>query len=471
VSSHARTSRVGRRTFLRAAMASLGVAAVGGAGLAVPRTGLAAKGGGGKGTVTGNPLNIPPTVSPGTHTLSAAPGQVDLGGGKLSWALAYDGVLPGPTFRTISGSGADVQLVNGLAHETTIHWHGMIVPPAADGHPSDRVLPGETYRYQFTVVQRACTNWYHPHPHMRTGEQVALGLAGAFIVNDAEEASLGLPSGGYEIPLIVRDASLDRQGNLVYTTKSSGFMGKIPLVNGTRDASLDVDTAIYRFRVLNGANARLFRLALSNPALPFMLIGNDGGLLDAAVQAGELEIGPGERLDLLVDFRALAPGNRVMLVDRNSGWNLLELVVTRAVSGGGSLPAGPLSAIERLSNPVTVRQFSFDGMSRINGRVYDLDRLDFEVPFGQTELWRFRTAGNAPHPVHVHGASFQVVSRTGGRNALFPWEGGWKDTVLLQDKETVEVLVRFDAYRGRYLLHCHQLEHEDSGMMANFEVI
>jgi len=120
---------------------------------------------------------------------------------------------------------------------------------------------------------------------------------------------------------------------------------------------------------------------------------------------------------------------------------------------------------------VRTRNFSFDGMTKINGREYDINRIDFTVPFGETELWRFTTNGNAPHPVHVHGASFQVQSRSGGRGQVFPWERGWKDTVLLEDRETVEVRIRFDAFRGLYLLHCHKLEHEDMGMMANFEVV
>ena len=127
--------------------------------------------------------------------------------------------------------------------------------------------------------------------------------------------------------------------------------------------------------------------------------------------------------------------------------------------------------IAPLSGPVTTRTFSFDAMSKINGLEYEMDRIDWTVPFGQTEKWIFKTNGNAPHPVHVHGASFQVVSRTGGRNQLYPWETGWKDTVLLEDGETVEVLIRFENHRGIYLLHCHKLEHEDMGMMANFEVV
>jgi FtsP/CotA-like multicopper oxidase with cupredoxin domain len=478
VSSHAAPAGLSRRAFIGGAIASVGALAVG-----IPAPGRAARGGGGggKGTVTRHQLHIPVTVSPTNHALGAAPATANLGDGVNpipSSVWAYDLSFPGPTFRANSGDSVNVQFTNGLLEETTVHWHGMIVPGGAtDGHPRFVVAPGaynNTY-YQYPIVQRACMNWYHPHPHMMTGEQVCLGLAGAFIVNDAEEAALGLPSGAYEVPLIVRDAKLDRAGNLTYTSKSSGFLGNIPLVNGTRDPYHEVAAGWYRFRVLNGANARLFRLALSNGA-PFTVIGNDGGLLETATSVGQIEFGPGERLDLLVDFSGLPVGTKVMLRDVNAGWDLLEFRVTQQSGFGDPIPAA-LSTIPALSAPVTTREFSFDGMSRINGREYDLNRIDFQVPFGQTELWRFTTGGNAPHPVHVHGASFQVQSRSGGRGQLFPWEGGWKDTVLLEDGETVEVLIRFDHYQdtgaddGLYLLHCHKLEHEDMGMMANFEVV
>ncbi len=159
-----------------------------------------------------------------------------------------------------------------------------------------------------------------------------------------------------------------------------------------------------------------------------------------------------------------------MLTDLSSGWNLLEFRVARQVSVAATIPT-TLSTIAALTNPVRTRRFSFDGMSKINGLEYDMNRIDFRVPFGDVERWQFVTNGNAPHPVHVHGASFQVVSRTGGRGKLFPWEQGWKDTVLLNDRENVEVLIRFAAFRGEYVMHCHKLEHEDMGMMSNFEVI
>jgi blue copper oxidase len=419
-------------------------------------------------TATRYPLRIPPVATPSGYSLTAALGTADVGG-MTSSVLTYNNSFPGPTFRATKGDSASIHFTNGLSEGTTVHWHGMIVPTAADGQPQEMVPAAGNYSYQFPIVQRACLNWYHPHPHMATGKQVVLGLAGAFIINDAEESALGLPSGAYEVPLIVRDANFNNAGNLIYNPTSSGFLAKNPMVNGVRNPKLDVDAALYRFRVLNGASARLFKLALSNGA-PFTLIGNDGGLLETAVKIMQIEFSPGERLDILVDFRGLPVGTKVNLQDVNSGWILLEFNVKNIVTDPHSIPT-TLSTITKLSNPVTTRIFSFDGMTRINGKEFDPNRIDFRVPFGQTELWRFTTGGNAPHPIHIHGASFQVQSRSGGRGRVFDWERGWKDTVLLKDRESVDILIRFDVYRGRYLIHCHKLEHEDQGMMTNFEVV
>lgn len=458
-----RSSRVSRRRFVSAVAAGVGALVVGG----VPTVAKNADGGR---TAIRNALRIPATVSPVGLTLTAAAGSADLGGGQTSTAWMYNGQFPGPTIIANSGDSATITLHNQLAQETITHWHGLIVPEKADGHPRYAVAPASSYVYpSFAISQRAGLNWYHPHPHMLTGEQVYYGLAGAFIVRDTVEAGLGLPSAPYEVPLIIRDASFDSRGNLKFGAKSSGFLGNTPLVNGTRDPFLAVDQAVYRFRVLNGSNARVLRLALSSGA-QFVLIGNDGGLLPAATSLGEITLGPAERLDLLVDFRELATGASVMLRCLSAGWDLIEFRGT-GVSAGGTIPTGPLSTIAPLSAPAVTREFSFDGMSRINGKLYDITRIDFQVPQGQVERWIFRTNGNAPHPVHVHGASFQVQRRSGGRARLFPWEQGWKDTVLLEDGETVEVLIRFDTTPGIYLIHCHQLAHEDHGMMSNFEVV
>jgi FtsP/CotA-like multicopper oxidase with cupredoxin domain len=393
-----------------------------------------------------------------------------MGDGKLRRVLAYNGMFPGPTWIAQPGDWVTVSLENALNQDTITHWHGLVVDYFNDGGPRISVAPGGTYHYNFQIKQRAGLNFYHPHPHMLTGEQVCLGLAGAFIIRDAEESALNLPSGQHEVPLILRDANFDSQGNLTYNPTTSGFKGKFPLVNGTLNPMLNVDKGVYRFRVLNGSNARVFNLAFNNGA-PFTLIGNDGGLLRSPVTLSQIALGMGERLDLLVDFSGLGIGQSVTLRCLDARWDLVRFA-GNGVQGAPYSPPATLSTIPTLVGPSQpTRTFTFDGMSRINGLQYDLNRIDFTVPFGVTERWRFKTGGNAPHPVHVHGASFQVVARTGGRGRLFPWEGGWKDTVLLNDKETVDVLIRFDGYRGLYVMHCHQLEHEGMSMMSNFQVV
>ncbi len=410
------------------------------------------------------PLYIPPTVSPSGLTLTEAPATVNIGG-KMSNVWAYNGSMPGPTIIASSGNTATINLVNGLSENTITHWHGMIVDHNNDGHPSQAILPGGTKPYNFVINQRAALNWYHPHTHLLTNEQVAMGLAGAFIVRDNVENGLGLPSGNYEVPLVVRDASFDTAYNMIY--RSAG--GDTPMVNGTLSPYLNVDTARYRFRVLSGAQNRIFGLSLSNGA-SFTLIGNDGGLLETSVPIARMDLAPAERADIIIDFRSYPVGTTIMLKDLFTGWDLLEFRVAQTVTDTGTTPTN-LSTITRLSNPVRTRSFSFDGMSRINGKVYDMNRIDFQVPLGDTELWHFTTKSAGPHPVHIHGASFQIQSRTGGRGQLYPWEQGWKDTVLLDDNESVDILIRFNAFRGVYLIHCHRLEHEDNGMMSNFEVI
>jgi FtsP/CotA-like multicopper oxidase with cupredoxin domain len=428
-------------------------------------------------------------------SLTAAPALVDVSGGtgeRLSNVWAYNGSFPGPTIVARPGDIASITLQNGIFDETTIHWHGMLVPHAADGHPLEAIAPGETYDYDFTILpqQRATLNWYHPHPHFLTGEQVALGLAGAFLIRDADEDALGLPGGPYEVPLVIRDAKFTNRGDLDFRKRKSGFSGDTPLVNGTCNPYLEVDAGSYRFRVLNGANARVFRLALGDGA-PITVIGNDGGLLPAAADVDQIEVGPGERLDILVDFSGLAAEATVALQDLDEGWDLLEFRGTGA-PGAPAPDVSSLPTIVDLADPQVVREFSFDGMNRINGQEYEVERVDFEVPANQVEEWVFTTGGNAPHPVHSHGAYFQVKERTGGRgDVVFPWERGWKDTVLLQDGETVRVWIRFDDDftsvaspglprpselnpaddPGLYLLHCHQLAHEDAGMMLNFRVV
>ncbi|MGZ5281535.1 MAG: multicopper oxidase family protein [Bacteroidia bacterium] len=418
--------------------------------------------------VTRYPLYIPSVVSPAGLTITASSTIEDIGGGKLTNAWTYNSSFPGPTLKANTGSNVTVTFQNSLSQKSIIHWHGMLVNTLNDGQPQDAISPGGSKNYNYQIIQRAAFNWYHPHPHMLTGVQVNNGLAGGFIINDAEEAALNLPSGNYEIPLVIRDLNLDASGNISYKPTSGGSFGKIAAVNGTRDPYLNVDRAVYRFRMLNGANSRIFGLTLSNGA-DMILIGNDGGLLPSSSAQARMDISNGERLDVLIDFREYAAGTKIMLRDLRAGWDLLEFRVGSTTVSTGTTSTS--SSFTALSGPVTTRTFNFEGMTKINGKVFDENRIDFQVPFGQVEKWILKTKGNAPHPVHIHGASFQVINRIGGRGQVYPWELGWKDTVLLEDGETVEILIRFEEYKGRYVMHCHKLEHEDGGMMTNFEVI
>ena len=262
--------------------------------------------------------------------------------------LLYNGTLPGPVFVVNRGDHASIPFENGLTEPTTVHWHGLVVPWDMDGQPQDPIAPGAAYTYAFDVNQRAGLSFFHPHPDMATSSQVAYGLAGGFLIRDAEEAALGLPSGRFEVPLVLRDANYDRAGNLVYNGTASGFTGKSMLINGVQDPYLETSPAVHRLRVVGGSNSRVFTLTLSN-GQPLTVIGNDGGLLPSPANETEVVLSPGERLDLLVDLRGSA-GKSVSLLDRSSGWNLLEFRVDNSAPQG-SMPTGTLSTIEPLSNP------------------------------------------------------------------------------------------------------------------------
>jgi FtsP/CotA-like multicopper oxidase with cupredoxin domain len=364
-----------------------------------------------------------------------------------------------------------------------------------DGHPRFAVPTGSSYEYAFTVNDRAGTYWYHSHAHMRTGEHTYRGIAGLLLVGDAEEDALALPSGERELPIILQDRRLDAGGVPVYSTAGpammAGVMGPAAFANGVRDAYVDVDSALYRLRVLNGSNARIFRLARSD-GRPLIIIGNDGGRLPAPVTLPFLDMGTGERADILLDLRGARAGERVMLrslpfgIPGSMGFmgganlqgnpmDLLEFRVTREVEDAAVVPAA-LPAIAAQPDPgasATRRTFRFQSMMinhTINGRAFDMERIDERVPFGETEVWSFVNDSAFAHPVHLHATHFRVLSRSGGRGEVMPWEAGRKDTVLLYPFESIDVSVRFTEQRGLFLLHCHNLEHEDMGMMANILV-
>ncbi|TVR54625.1 MAG: hypothetical protein EA421_08140 [Gemmatimonadales bacterium] len=446
-----------------------------------------------------SPIQLAPEVRPNDLLLRAAPGVADIGGGIQAPGFLVNGTIPSPLIRVRKGEPFQVTMQNDLPDPLILHWHGLTPPESADGHPRFAVRRGGRFDYRFTVENRAGTYWYHSHTHYKVAEHAYRGIGGLILVGDDEEDALSLPSGDREIPLILQDRRLDRRGVPVYEHPDTmeGHIGTAPFGNGVHQPRMEVETALYRFRILNGSNARIFRLERSD-GRPMVLIGNDGGLLDEARSVDVLDVGPAERVDLLVDFRDQQVGDELFLrsqafeipggvttgrsvAKQGEPLDLLRIQVARKVDDPAPIPTR-LSDVPLPDPADAVRERRFDFTSdrdwssrtmmshRINGEEFDMARIDERVPFGETEIWTFTNDNGFAHPVHLHATHFHVLSRTGGRDQVFPAEAGLKDTVLLHPNETVRVAVRFTAHRGLFLLHCHNMEHEDVGMMINVMV-
>jgi len=433
------------------------------------------------------------------QTLTAQATTANLKGTTIPVLGYQPNSLLGPTFKVNKGDAVNILLQNNLSEHTNIHWHGLKIPALMDGHPDQLADAGSNFRYQFTVNQRAGLSWYHPHPHEKTGKQVFQGLAGLFIINDAEESALNLPSGQYEIPLVIQDKRITNSGityNPSMEEVMAGYMGDSIVVNGIYSPYTDVSTRYYRLRLLNGSNARVYNLALSNNA-DIIVIGNDGGLLKNPVTIKEILIAPGERLDVLVNFSGVTVGTELFLMSKEfvqggaaqgkQSFRIMKFKVTSTVTDPFTVPAN-LSVISNIqvSSAVKTRTFDIsnamehhgypmnDGMQmrhRINGKLFDSNRIDENVAANTNEIWVFdNSKGDGQHPMHLHGVFFQVLDRTGGRGTRIASESGWKDTVLVMPGETVRVLVPFESNTGKFVFHCHNLEHEDDGMMLQYQL-
>ena len=411
--------------------------------------------------------------------------------GKTTSTFAYRSNILGPTIRAFRGEMLTASVQNALSEPTNVHWHGLKVPANMDGNPVDIVKAGESFQYSFPIDQRAGTHWYHPHPHGATARQVHNGLAGILIINDDEELALGLPAGDFEVPLVIQDKRL-KAGKLVYDPSMmetmTGYFGQTITVNGVASPFHEAQGRWYRLRILNGSTARVYNLALS-PNLGMKIIGSDGGLLGAPEDVNEVLLGPGERLDVLVDFSAEPVGSEVYLEGKkfNGGssqgaesFKIMKFIIG-ASTGDTFQPPGSLSVIDKIpENQATkVRNFEINRMGMMgsgamhtfNGKSYKRGRVDETVKAGATEIWEFDNAGDEIHPIHIHAVQFQILSRTGGRNGIIPSEKGWKDTVLILPKEKVRLIMTFPDTPGEFVFHCHNLEHEDDGMMLNFEIV
>lgn len=438
--------------------------------------------------------------------------------GLTTEAWTYQGTFPGPTVRSRSGRRTVVTHTNHLPHPSVVHLHGGHTPTASDGYPTDLVHPvgggdtasmpgmagmqgmagmadmdtggGQTHKqYTYPLDQRATTLWYHDHSMGFTGPNVWRGLAGFHLVTDDEEVALPLPRGDRDLPLMICDRSFAEDGGFTYpaldpdqgmpgvsATFMNGVLGDVVLVNGAPWPRLRTDRARYRLRILNGSNARRYTLAL-DPQPPgggaLVQIGSDGGLLAGPLAHDSIDIAPAERFDVVVDFSRYAPGTKVRLVNLAADDSTSEVmrfdVATGAAPVDDSRVPATLSTITALDphQAVATRDFVFEqshGGWTINGDLYQPGRSLAQPRLGTTEVWRF--VSDFHHPVHLHLNHFQVISRNGSLPG--PYDAGWKDTVDVHPTEAVEVAVHYTDYAGQYMMHCHNLEHEDMAMMGDF---
>ncbi len=436
------------------------------------------------------PLPIPPVKKPvrseagvDYYRVVQRKASLEILPGLTTEVLGYDGLLPGPTFDVRSGRTTVVEQVNQLDVPTAVHLHGGHTPAESDGWPLDLLMPPGDHQPN---TQRAATLWYHDHRMDYTAPQVYRGLFGFHLIHDDEEDALPLPAGDREIPLVIADRAFAEDGSFLYPAAADGpgvessymegVVADVTLVNGVPWPVHEVDAVRYRFRILNAANARRYELAFDKGPATFVQIGSDGGLLDAPIEHETLMIAPAERFDVIVDFSQYQPGDEVTLVNRlDNNANVLRFKVARKAADDSSIPA-KLSSYAVLPKPTGVvrRKWRFRRSDAgdhkgwtINGKPFDPAVMQAQVKLDQYEVWSFVT--DVHHPVHVHLAPFQVLSRGGGKPGTY--DAGWKDTVDIRPAEVVDVLIKFTAHKGKYLIHCHNLEHEDMAMMAAFETV
>jgi len=425
----------------------------------------------------------------------------------------------GSMIRLQKGQKVRINFHNALSQSSVVHWHGLHVPQMMDGHPQYAIESAETLVYEFEVMNRANMNMYHPHPHGATAKQVYLGLAGAVIVNDDEEAALDLPAGEYEIPLVIQDKQFDSDNQLVYSPnrhqRMTGVTGDTILVNGQANFHLDVESRAYRLRVMNGSTSRIYKLAWDD-GMPMTIIGVDGGLLEQPEVKPYIMLAPGERLDVWADFSARNEGSQLTLkslafsgvmpkmamgMNRSSlavgsEYPICTIKVTRKVSESHKLPT-KLAKIHRYgihetanpNNPLPISISESPMSMLLNGRAYEFNHpLPSErVKMGSIQLLEiFHAQSNMgmggmnmtmPHPIHLHGQQFEIMSRSiSGDTSDYDTvregfiDSGLKDTVLVMPMERIKVIKPFQDFKGLYLYHCHNLEHEDMGMMREFLV-
>jgi spore coat protein A len=459
----------------------------------------------------------------------------------------YEGSYPGPTIEVESGEKVFIKWNNNLpdkhllpidfslhgAHmdvpevRTVVHVHGACVESESDGYPEAWFTKGfkqvgRYFRkqvYQYDNCNQACTLWYHDHTLGITRLNVYAGLAGFYLIRDQRERLLNLPSGKYEIPLIIQDKTFNKDGSLFYpkqpdqpipeleTSVVPQFIGETILVNGKVHPYLNVEPRKYRFRLLNGSNTRFFRMKLDSGQLMYQ-ISTDGGFMQHPIGVTEIMLSPAERADVIIDFTNLEGKNLIMTndaptpfpsgvpVDENTG-TVMQFRVALPLSNIDTsvIPANmvPLPIINEQAASKKRYLFFKKDLDKYGRPYMLLDNKQWDAPItenpklGSTEIWYLINASPDSHPIHLHLVDFQIIDRrnidvekfnkegiiqyTGPAVPPAPQERGWKDTVRANPNQVTRIIMKFGPYTGLYVWHCHVLEHEDNEMMRPFIVI
>jgi FtsP/CotA-like multicopper oxidase with cupredoxin domain len=456
-----------------------------------------------------NPLLIPSTLSGTNIELTLQNGTHQFYSGVNTTTMGANGNILGPTLILNQGDFVDFTVNNQIADITTIHWHGMHVSPENDGGPHTTIDPNTTWSPSFTILDKAATYWYHPHLHEKTNEHVSKGIAGFIIVRDDEEAALNLPRdyGVDDFPLVIQTKDFDANNEIVVPSNSDDIV----MVNATIDAALTVPEQVVRFRLLNGSSMRVFNVGLSDNRT-FYQIASDGGLLSNNVPLTRLQLGPGERAEILVNFTGLN-GQTVNLKSFASEFSNGIYGATNPGRGSGMVLDGynpnPLngsdfdimqfnvgasteSPVQTIANslaiatpipessanvsrtitmsPVTMGSDQLNGDFYLNDRLFDINVINETVELDETEIWSIYNDSGIAHPFHIHDVQFYILDRDG--NTPPPNEQGRKDVILVKSQETVRFIAKFEDFSSSvpYMYHCHMLIHEDGGMMGQFTV-
>ncbi len=430
-----------------------------------------------------NTSKLPRTVE---VKITAAVTTLSLQPGVTSEVFAYNGSVPGPTLDVREGDHVIVHFRNDLPEPTTVHWHGIHLPFESDGSPFHPIKPGETHDYEFTVRPgTAGTYWYHPHPDRRTGFAIGKGLFGAIVVHAADDP---LPASMAEKLIVLSDNRFLKDGAIDFPDPQShhgaldeenGREGPVLFVNGHVMPTISIRSGeVQRWRIVNGSAGRIYRLALSGHT--FLHVGSDGGLFEKPVERKEILLTTGERVEILVRGTD-APGTKTVLQNlpydryapqtRPADWETTRDMLTLQTTNEAPVTPVAIPATLRKITPLdtgkvtAVRTVVFS-QGLINGKTMDMARVDVSTNVGATEIWEIENIVGMDHPFHLHGFQFQVLDRDGVPEPF----RSWKDMLNIPKHTSARIIVRYDDYPGKWMFHCHILDHEDHGMMGVLEV-